>query len=174
MRYPVMLTVCCLAMWSAPSQSAGVDRIDITAFGVMSGPPSVRIGMSPSGIEARTAGFSKVAEVTTTIPACIGIRFGIVFSSASDGMPMVVTGIDKFPSPGLRKPGLALPIHENRFARLLIPGMRNDEMWYELDYPWELVPGEWTLELRDGNRLLASKTFRVVVPKKAECPSLSV
>lgn len=33
---------------------------------------------------------------------------------------------------------------------------------YTLEDPWELVPGVWTLEVRAGDKLLASESFTLV------------
>ena len=35
---------------------------------------------------------------------------------------------------------------------------------YTFTYPWEIVPGVWTMELWDGDRKLASQSFNVVKP----------
>jgi len=172
MRY-LMLLVLCLTAPNALGQSAGVDRIDIIAYGIMSGPPGVRDGVATYGIEHRMAR-TEVIETTTTIPACIGTRFGIVFAVVgAPGATENIVEVYRFPSAGLRKPGLLSPIHESRFERTLISGNRDDGIFYEFDDAWELMTGEWTLEIRDGNRVLASKTFVVVTPKKAQCQSLS-
>jgi hypothetical protein len=174
MRY-LMLLVLCLTASSALAQSAGIDRIDITAYGIMAGPPGVRNGVGTYGIEHRLAR-ANVIETTTTIPACIGTRFGIAFSvvGTPGAPPENIVEVYRFPPSGLNKPGLLSPIHESHFERALISGNRDDGIFYEFDDPWELVTGEWTFEIRDGNRVLASKTFVVVTPKTGECQGLSV
>ena len=175
MRYPLVLLTFCLAAWSASSQSASIDGIIVTAYGIVSGPAGTRDGVDSNGFEHWSAHSGKVVEATTRIPACIGVRFGIMYSAFGEtgGKPVTVEEVYKYPRPGLRKPGVPSPKYEGYFPRGLVPGTGYG-VWYEFDHSWELVPGDWILEIRDGKRLLASKTFTVVVPKKAECPGLSV
>jgi hypothetical protein len=90
-----------------------------------------------------------------------------------DTAPAYVVEVYRFPRAGLRKPDLPSPIHDSRFARVLVPGSRGHSIWYEFDYPWELVKGQWTIEIDDGNRVLMSKTFTVVAPKESDCRSPS-
>jgi hypothetical protein len=173
MRY--LLLAFCLAAWSAPSLSASIDRVDVTAYGLASGSQGVREGTSSNGIEHWRTDDIKVVAATTRIPACLGIRFGIVFSTvgAFDGTPVTIRQIYRFPRSGLHRPGLSSPIYDSYFDRGLTPGMTYG-LWYQFDHPWEIVPGDWTFEVRDGDRVLASKTFAVVAPKPAECQGLSV
>jgi hypothetical protein len=175
MRYPLILLSCCMALWSAPSLAASIDRIDVTAYGIMYGTSGVRDGVGSNGIVHRLSRGDKVVATTTRIPACLGTRFGIMYSvvGAADGMPVDVVEVYAFPHSGLRKPGVTSPIYDSLFEHALLPGTDGHSIWYEFDKPWELVPGEWTLEIRDGDRLLASKAFTVVAPKDTECRSLS-
>jgi hypothetical protein len=175
MRHHLTLLVCCLAAWSGPSQSASIDRIDVTAYGIMFGPVGVLDGVGSNGIEHRASAGDSVVQTTTRILACLGTRFGLTYSlvGASDGMPVSIVEVYNFPRSGLRKPGAPSPIHDSHFERALMPGTNGNEIWYEFDKPWELVPGEWTLEISDGERLLASKTFTVALPKQGGCQKLS-
>ena len=38
---------------------------------------------------------------------------------------------------------------------------------YEIDEPWELVPGVWTIQIWVGDQKLAEHTFTVVTPADA-------
>ena len=102
------------------------------------------------------------------------MRFGVVFAvvGTPGGVPVTIREFYKFPPSGLHKPGASFPIHETYFEHALMPGRRYGA-WYEFDSPWELALGDWTFELHDGNRVLASQTFTVVAPRRAECPALS-
>ena len=175
MRHHLTLLVCCLAAWSAPSRAASIDHIDITAYGIMYGLAGVQDGVGSNGIEHRLSKGDKVVDTTTRIPACLGTRFGITYSlvGVPDGTPVNIVEVYNFPHSGLHRPGAPSPIHDTEFERALMPGTDGNEIWYEFDKPWELVPGEWTLEISDGERLLASKTFTVVSPKQGACDKLS-
>jgi hypothetical protein len=175
MRHYLTLLICCLAAWSGPSQAASIDRIDVTAYGIMFGPVGVRDGVGSNGIEHRATTGDSVVETTTRIPACLGTRFGITYSlvGATEGMPVNIIEVYNFPDSGLHRPGASSPIHDTRFERAALPGTGGNQIWYEFDKPWELVPGEWTLEIRDGDRLLASKTFTIALPKQGGCQKLS-
>jgi hypothetical protein len=173
MRYLSAIALCCLIAPCAVAQEGGTIGADITAYGIMSGPAAVPDGMSTGGIVHLLSGANKIIQTTTTVPACIGVRFGAAFSVAGSpgGASADITEIFRFPPPGVNKPGAPTPIPETRFVRRYAVGATVDQLWYEFDDPWELVPGEWTFELRDGDRLLASKTFTVV--PSGRCPKLT-
>jgi len=175
MRYLLMLLICCLTARGALAQSAGNYRLDVVAYGIISGTDGVPVGVGSSGLVHREGGLSGVIQTTTRIPACIGTKFGFVFSivGVPVGTRVHLSRLDKFPPPGLHMPGTFVPIHEDRFVYDVIAGTRRKAIDYSFDHSWELVPGEWTFELRDGYRLLASKTFTVVATKKTECPTPS-
>jgi hypothetical protein len=170
MRNYLAFLVFCLMASNALAQSSGVD---ITGYGIMSGSAGVRDGVSSNGIEHRH-GSATIVQTTTTIPACIGVRFGIGFSiaGAAGSAPVSITEVYKFPRSGLHKPDAPFPIPETRFETALVPGVDGDGFWYEFDYPWELVPGDWIFEVRRNDRVLASKTFTVVAATQAQCPYL--
>jgi len=50
--------------------------------------------------------------------------------------------------------------------------------FFMFNYPWEMQPGAWTFEFRDGDALVASKTFTVTVlpgaAGRAECGPAAV
>lgn len=174
MRYLLTLLVSCLTASNA--LAAGGYRVDVDAYGLVSGTDGVPVGVGSGGIVHREGGAGHIVELTKRIPACMGNKFGFEFSviRAPGGAPVQFTSVYRFPPPGLRKPGALSPIPETRFEHEPVSGTRRKIISYKFDYPWELVPGEWTLELRDGDRVVASKTFTVVAPRKGECPALSV
>jgi hypothetical protein len=171
-----MLLACCLMATVARAQPAGGYRVDVGAYGLVSGTDGVPAGFGTGGIAHREGGSGHIVQVTTRIPACMGNKFGFVYSviQASGGAPVQLTSVYRFPPPGLRMPGVLSPIPETRFEHKPVPGMRRKIISYKFDHSWELVQGEWTIELRDGGRVVASKTFTVVTPGKGECPVLSV
>jgi hypothetical protein len=173
MRNILAFLVFCLMASNALAQTAGNYHFDVVAYGIISGTDGVPVSVSSSGIVHREGGMSHVIQTTTRIPACIGTKFGFVFSiaGAPAGTRIHLSQLDKFPPSGLHKPDALFPIHEDRFEYDIIAGTHRKAIYYAFDHPWELVPGEWTFELRDGYRLLASKTFIVVAMKKAECPT---
>jgi hypothetical protein len=172
MRYFLTLLLCCLM--ASRALAGGVYRVDITAYGIMSAPVKVRIGTSSNGIPYFLVHGARIVQAATRIPACMGTQFGFRYAviGAPQGMPINIVDAFVFPQSGLHKPGVSSPIHDTRFMHSFTVGDRGG-IWYEFDNSWELVPGEWTLELWDANRLLASRTFTVVRPKPGECPNLS-
>jgi hypothetical protein len=172
MRNVLTLLIFCFATSSALAQTAGNYRLDVAAYGIISGTDGVPVGVGSSGIVHREGGLSHVIQTTTRIPACIGTKFGFVFSivGVPVGTRVHISQLDQFPPAGLHKPDALFPIHEARFEYDIVAGTRRKAIYYAFDHPWELVPGEWTFELRDGYRLLVSKTFTVVATKKTECP----
>ena len=88
-----------------------------------------------------------------------GIRF--VVEGGPDGAPVPVTMVLKFPQPGLKEPGKPKPTLEYRTQIDTIIGGDNYES-YGFDYPWEVLPGEWTFELWANGRKMAEQKFYVI------------
>jgi hypothetical protein len=102
------------------------------------------------------------AATMTRVPAELGVTFGFRFRMQNpdpdDPAPMTLKVI--FPAPGLANPAQAAPVPV--YAR---DGTCRDgeicDWHYTLEYPWEVVPGSWTLQVWSGVALLAEKTFQM-------------
>jgi hypothetical protein len=104
-------------------------------------------------------------ETTLTVPARLGVQFGVRFwvYGTPDGAKVTLRRVWLFPDPGLKSPAVGAPIHRRERTETVTIGA-GDFTTYGFDDTWELVPGEWTLEYWDGERKLLSETFTVVKP----------
>src|SRR5215469_8874785 len=160
MRFAVALLV---TFWiPAVAQSAGIDRVDVSGYGIAITSGTARIGTGTSGIPEYASNDVQIVTTTDIVPACIGMRFGIRYNvvGAPNGAPENITTTTRFPLPGLAMPGAAEPILVNRYVVSADIG-RGGYHGYRFDEPWELVPGRWTLEIWSRDRLLASHSFMV-------------
>ena len=88
--------------------------------------------------------------------------FGLSFSfNAPDGRSAMLTYL--FVSPPLRDPTTGRVIERQTILRATAQGGPH---WTAFDFeePWELVPGEWTIIIVDGDRQLARRSFQVYRP----------
>lgn len=105
------------------------------------------------------------AATTTTVPAQLGVSFGIRYrvDGSPNGATVDVSEITLFPPPGLKSPKSAQPVlkdvdpHKRKIGETVYCG-------YSLDNSWEAVPGTWTFQLWSGDRMLAEKSFNVATP----------
>ncbi|MEE8166211.1 MAG: DUF3859 domain-containing protein [Myxococcota bacterium] len=103
-----------------------------------------------------------IIESTTRIPAKLGLGFGFSFSfDAPAGEPVVLTY--HYVSPPLRDPTTGRVV-ERQTMQMTTP--QGGPHWTAFDFtePWELVPGEWTLSIVHGDRLLERRSFQVYMP----------
>jgi hypothetical protein len=102
-------------------------------------------------------------ETTTTIPAELGVKFGIRYRVIGDpdGQRVTIRKSLLYPLPGVKAPNAPRPLL--RSDDPIAPTI--GEIGYsgfEFDDPWELVPGVWTIQLWQGTRLLTEQRFNVV------------
>jgi hypothetical protein len=97
------------------------------------------------------------------VPAKSGVQFGIRFRvvGAPDGATVDVRRRWIFPPAGLKAPAAKEPVFGVERDDTVTIGQERFQS-YGFDDPWELVPGQWTIEYWIGNRQLVSKSFTVV------------
>lgn len=162
MRIALPLLLSLLVAAGAYAQTPQIDRIDVVEYGIYTS-DSQDCSRDNQGVLHCTATNVRLAASTTTIPAQLGVRFGVRFRVAGtpDGASITLKRVWICPPPGLRSPNASQPIlrMEDQYPTT-IGATRYTE--YRFDDPWELVPGTWTLEMWDGNRRLLSQSFTVV------------
>ena len=143
-----------------------VERIDLLDYGLYR---ATRTGDNAAPGTAtgtlHVVGDVTFYEKTTRVPARLGTRFGIRFVVVGSPAGQKVTLLQgwKLPPAGLRNPKTGVLYFEEGSPTVKTigePTMRG----YSFDEPWELVTGDWTMELWSGNRKLLSKTFTVYAP----------
>ena len=150
----------------AAAQQPRIDRIDVVEFGLYEAKKE-EARSDPGTPSGRTSIISGVAfyEATTRVPARLGTGFGIRFVpvGAPEGAAAPIRVVWRLPAPGLRNPKSGNTYREstsNTDVAIGVPRVRG----YSLDEDWEIVTGDWTIELWNGERKLLSRTFTLYKP----------
>jgi hypothetical protein len=158
-----LLLASALSMIAATAQSAQVDRIEITEYGLYE-LKTVKKSDAPgvaSGVLLITEG--RLIKRTTTIPAKRGVAFGytVRLYGSPEGATVTVRDVNIVPEPGLRNPktGNAVYREEATYTRKIGETFRSD---YQLSYDWTLVPGKWVFQLWVDDRKMAEQIFTLV------------
>ena len=107
-----------------------------------------------------------IEEPTDKIPASMGVRFGIEYSIV--GLPtndeVVIRKVVNHPPittpDGTTKQGYTLDLKSHTTKDGTVSSLTG----YGFDHAYELVPGEWKIELWYNNRKLLEKSFTVYRP----------
>jgi hypothetical protein len=159
-----LLTILCflaLAISSSRAQTAQVQRIDVTEYGIYT-LSAVDNGQTAAGITTRAVSNIRLAVSTRTVPMQKGVKFGFRYTviGTPKGVKVPLRMVLLLPSPGFLKPGAPSPILRDEYVHEEIVGNSTFHD-YSLDDPWELIPGNWTFEIWYGNQKLVSQTFNV-------------
>ena len=155
-----------LALFSSAAfaEDVRVDRIEVVGKGIY----EVQTGAvtkdpnAPTG-EVKAPDTFKNIDATSTIPARVGVEFGLEYRvvGAPDGAEVSLQFANTYPAPGLADPASAKPILSDKFERTKKIGEVN-YLGYGFENDWELVPGTWTMEIWSGDKNLAGESFTVV------------
>lgn len=170
MRFVIALLALCQAQFGYAAQTARIERIEITGYGILANTASTRIGIGSGGIPHTNTHDDYIKTVTNTIPLCLGTRFGMRFRLVGEpaGALADIVAVTTFPQPGLAVPGRSEPVRTNQFAYRR-PLRSQVYQFYEFDYRWEMVPGTWSLEVWSNGRRLASHDFTIVRQPRHRC-----
>lgn len=171
MTGPLGIAILALAVLMAvarPSlgQAVRVDRIELLDVGLYRAERAGQMG-APGSVAGNINRLSSVTfyERTTRVPATVGTRFGVRFDLIGEPARAVVPlrAIWRFPAPGLREPGSG-KVYTESVETFASPIGEPRQRGYGLDEEWELVPGDWTLEILHGQRRLLAQTFTLYRP----------
>jgi hypothetical protein len=151
---------------AAHAQKAQIERIDIVGKGIY----QVAVGkktpdkQAPTGVVTAVKTATKI-EDTTTVPARIGLEFGIQYRivGSPKGASVPIRIVNVYPKQGLRDPKTRKTVRRAEIVRNKIIG---DVIYtgYAFENAWEIVPGVWKFELWHKNRKLAEQSFTVSKP----------
>lgn len=163
MRFLIAMALALAAASAASAQSARVDRIDIVDKGIY----TITLGEQTTGVNTPSGTVTAVpiaknTEATTTIPARLGVEFGLryLIVGAPNAAEVTVDIVNTYPKPGLVDPADPKPILESRFSRQKKIG-EPIYLGYGFENAWEMVPGTWTFEIWYQGRKLAEQSFTV-------------
>ena len=160
-----LLAVGLLVTGLGTAHAQTVQRIDITEFGTYAAHVDKKI--EAAGTATGTTNVIsdvKLVQAGSVVPRRIGTRFGLRYTIVGDGGgDVTLTKIVRVPSPGLRNPATGNAIVTEKVPLQRRIGV-NYYTGYSFEQDWELVPGTWTIELWQGERKLASRSFTIAKP----------
>jgi hypothetical protein len=154
------------AVGGASAQRAKLERIEVLRSGLYSG----SIGRQESSPGSPTGKAAMIDSPSfyvdeARVPAQIGIRFGFEYRvlGSPTGREVRLRGVWHIPAPGITNPTNGNTYRES--ARDFTVRIGDTHVHgYGFDQPWEIVEGDWVLEIWQGETALASRTFSVKAP----------
>jgi hypothetical protein len=146
---------------AAYAQTPQVERIRVAEFGIYTVDRDIQ-GRDALGINRAAASNVRHAATLRTVPAQIGTTFGFRYQviGKPHAAPVELRQMVTFPSSGIVSPFSSERILQDEFVLQTRIG-ETSYASYTLEDSFELVPGEWVFEIWQGNRKLATQTFRV-------------
>jgi hypothetical protein len=147
-----------------PQQQARVERLEILEAGLYTARLTGRTTAAPggSGGVIRAANDVRFLTDATAVTAGTGMGIGVRFRTVGRATSAVarLRSVWKIPSPGIVNPTNGNTYRTSVVDFTAAIGVE-DTRGYGFDAPWEVVPGEWTLQIFQGDRLLLEQTFQV-------------
>jgi Domain of unknown function (DUF3859) len=161
MRTTVSIIVLLLTSSAALAQAPHIDRIRVTEYGVYTVDRDIQ-GRDALGINKAAASNVRHAATLRTIPVQIGTTFGLRYRVFGEphAAPVELRQVVIFPLPGLNPSSFSKPITQDEFVLQTRIG-ETSYASYTLEETFELVSGTWIFEIWQGNRKLATQSFRV-------------
>jgi len=170
---PFLISLLALLLGVGAAQTQTVDRLEITDFGTYKVEPGNK-RKNAEGLKTTVTPGVEHLETTTTIPARIGISFGVRYKIVGepDNAEVTLRKVISFPPPGLQPSrGKIMPQSESKVETMI--GETAADL-YTLEDNFELVPGVWTVELWDGERKLLTQSFTLEKPAEAARPEVTL
>jgi len=147
MRFGLILAFFSLLTCASQAQTE-IFRVEVVSYGIYTPRPS--------------EGRPQLVTTTTTIPAKIGVTFGLTYYVVGNP-PWVDSQITEgvlYPPPGMVRSSGNIVKGVKYLGSVTI----GDTAFtgYTFDHPEELVPGTWTFAIWADNRKLAQMSFTVV------------
>ena len=171
MRFLISLLALVLGLGAAQAQT--INRLEITDFGTYKVEPGNK-RKNAEGLKTMVTPGVEHLETTTTIPARIGISFGVRYKVVGepDNAEVTLRKVISFPPPGLQPSrGKIMPQSESKVETTIGETVAD---LYTLEDNFELVPGVWIVELWDGERRLLVQSFVLEKPEAPAKPEVTV
>jgi Domain of unknown function (DUF3859) len=143
------------------AQTPQVEGVRFADYGIYTVDREIQ-GRDVLGINRAAASNVRHAATLRTIPAQIGTTFGFRYTviGRPHAAPIELRQVVIFPSPGLSPSSLSKPIMQDEFLLQTRVG-ETSYASYTLEDAFELVAGNWIFEIWQGDRKLATQTFRL-------------
>jgi hypothetical protein len=155
-----------LAVCGVSAQHGKLERLEVIQSGLYTASIARRDSApgTPTG-KASIVDSPSFYSDETRVPAQLGIRFGFQYRliGSPPGQEARLRGVWHIPAPGITNPVSGNTYRQS--TRDFTASIGDTRIHgYGFDQPWEIVEGEWILEIWHNERLLASRTFRVGNP----------
>lgn len=148
------------AVVALPCRAASVSIVDhgiyqLELSGVRRPSESDPTGFQESYVAA------KQTEETDNVCARLGLAFGFRFIVSDDARAgaLPVTSVVRYPPPGITN-ARKVTYEKAEYREVVAVGARAS-FFYSFDERWEMVAGEWTLEVQVDGQVLTSRTFTI-------------
>ena len=169
MRTRLALIAAVLAAASYPAAAQRVKDVDILWAGTyrIAETKEIEDPTAPTGFRYVAQGVEPILQ-PKRVPAVIGTRFGIayVLNGDPEGEVVPVHAYWRFPQRGITNPETRTTVFEWKTPELQCALEQKPFclMGYPLQHPWELVPGNWTIEIWVEGRKLVEAFFDLYIP----------
>jgi len=162
-----MALLLCAGQAQAAAQPVApeIERVEVIDFGLYQrGNIIAELPPTPNGIgRAVSDGFTHL-RTTRRVPAQIGTSFG--FRYRVIGKTAGVTELSQvliLPPEGMESALSGKRITGDVFPGEVVIG-GEDQMLMTFDYPWEMVPGIWTIQIWSDGKKLGEESFEIFIP----------
>jgi Domain of unknown function (DUF3859) len=147
------------------AQTNAPESVELLEFGIFKKTNSLNDLNDGGTISGRRHAVAEavLVERTTNIPARIGTSFGFRVKYRGQTPGAVVRCTAKCLHPKLTDPSSGRNSEVEHWDTSSLSG-REEYIGYTLDNAWELVPGEWKIQLWVGPKLMVEKTFTLYAP----------
>ena len=162
----LLISVTILALGTA-SFAANVTGAEIVEYGVFDKIRSVGPRKDEGSVTGQVDQVPEVRlkEQTTTVVAALGTSFGIMVKVTGDPPGELLNCSIRWIHPPLTNPTSGKTTERDEIRSEQRIG-RSQPTGYTFENAWELVSGNWTVQLIYNSRVLAEKTFNVVLPRR--------
>ena len=138
-----------------------VTSIKVQNYGIFSAAAKPSNKPPVEGIPFTAVDNVRLKTQTRTVPLNKGVSFGFQYQAIGTprGERASLHFVVLYPPPGISKPGVSSPISKDEYDKKVRIGVKGSFDGYQLDDDWELIPGDWTLEIWSGTTKLTSETF---------------
>lgn len=159
----MILGICLLIPLIAVAADIKVKGIKILDYGIYE--PEVTKRVKTENGAAELIKSVKLTEKTEKIPAEIGTSFGIRFlvQGKPKGDVVNLKTVLLFPKSGLRHPKTDKIYHKLEGPNRCMIGEKS-YTGFEFEQEWNLVPGEWKIQLWYNGKMMTEKAFSVYKP----------
>ena len=161
MKIRTILGAAIVLMLAQGAAVAQIKSIEIVDRGIYTA-DLISSSRDKQGIKKNTSRNFKLAVSTTDVPMQIGVRFGFQYRIVGSPLDARVTlrKVVVYPSAGIVPAQTKQRIFRDDSKLTAVIGAV-EYTGYRFDDPWELVPGEWALQLWNGDRKLVEQRFNV-------------